>query len=120
MRITWQPFTAAPRRDLVQSGPALMTTFRKGDKYLKSDLVGERVEFLDETDNSVFAIGRVVSVKACRFGDIDPSDHARQSSEMTPENRLEVMKRAYKDPDYSMDTLTTVVTIGDIVPVGRG
>lgn len=115
MKISWQPFTAAPRKKLIQSEPQLMTTFRKGDKYLKSDLIGEKVEFVDETDGSIFATGRIVSVKACRFGDIDPSDHARQSSEMTPDNRLLVMQRAYKDPTYGYDTLTTVVTIGDVV-----
>ena len=114
MKMNWQPFTAGPRRNLVASRPEFMTTFRKGLKWCDGNLVGQTVEFYDESTESVFATGRIISVKACRFGDIDSTDHARQSSEMTPENRLLVMQKAYKDPNYNMDTLTTVVTIGDI------
>ena len=110
----WKPLTAGPRREQTSQTPKLLTTFRKGTRWLDPELVGQPVSFVDETDGSVFAIGTIVSVKAVKFGDIDPSDHARQTHEMmTPEKRLEIMQRVYGD-DYGMETLTTVVTLGNI------
>jgi len=110
--IYWKPFTAESRKHQLQEGPGLITTFRKGTKWLKPELVGQTVQLVDEKDNSVFATAVVASVKATRFGWIEQIDHNRQSGDMTPEARLDIMRKVYGD--YDADTLTTVVTLGSV------
>lgn len=120
MKMSWQPFTAAKRKELIAGGSTYMTTFRKGGKWCDPALVGQLVDFVDEADDQVFATGVIVSVKACAFRDIDNQDISRQSSEMAHmTERLAVMQRVYKDPSYSGDTITTVVTIGSVREVSE-
>lgn len=111
-QILWKNFTAGPRKEQLATHPDKITTFRKGTKWLRPELVGQRVELLDQDNNQVFATAKVLSVKATAFGDIDFLDHERQSSDMTPEDRLQIMRRVYGEYDNS--TLTTVVTLGEI------
>lgn len=112
-QILWQPFTAESRQKQIAGPVTFITTFRKGTKWLRPELIGQTVELVDQKDNRTFAAARVTAVKACRFGDIDQIDHDRQSGDMLPSARLEIMKRVYGE--YDKDTLTTVVTLGDVV-----
>jgi len=112
-RMLWKPWTAASRRTQLAATPEKITTFRQGVKWLRPELVGQRVELFDEAAKTVFATAEVISVKAAKFRDLDDIDHDRQSGDMTPENRLKVMQSVY-GTDYSTDTLTTVVTLGNI------
>lgn len=86
----WKNFTAGPRREQIRGIThfSKITTFRKGTKWLRPELVGQRVQLLDQDNNQVFAEATVLAVKATRFTDIDIADHDRQSSDMTPEARL--------------------------------
>jgi hypothetical protein len=111
-RMSWKDFTAKMRREQIATGGDILTTFRKGDKWLKASLVGQRVELFDEGTETVFATAEVLSVKACRFSDIDATDHMRQSRDMTEVARLDIMRQVYGEYDES--TLTTVVTIGNV------
>jgi hypothetical protein len=112
-QMLWQPFTAESRkRQIEKDGKERISTYRKGTKWLRPELVGQRVELVDQTDNSVFATAEVISVKAVKFKDLDTIDHWRQSSDMTEEARLGIMQKVYGE--YDEDTLTTVVTLGNI------
>lgn len=108
----WKDFTAAAREAQLATLPDKITTFRKGTKWLRPELVGQRVVLWDEGKELAFATAKVLSVKAVGFGDIDQVDHDRQSGDMTPEARLEIMRKVYGD--YDLNTLTTVVTLGEI------
>jgi hypothetical protein len=112
-QILWQPFTAESRkRQIEKDGKERISTYRKGTKWLRPELVGQRVELVDQTDNSVFATAEVISVKASKFKDLDTIDHWRQSGDMTVEARLGIMQKVYGE--YDEDTITTVVTLGCI------
>lgn len=113
LEIKWKPWTLDERKKQLANGPNLITTFRSGPKWFKPELVNERVSFVGTDDGVKFAEGTIISVKYVLFRDIDEQDHSRQSSDMTPENRLKVMQSVYDG--FTEDTLTTVVTIGDIM-----
>lgn len=112
-RISWKPWTAVSRQSQLSDTPGLVTTYRAGTKWLRPELIGQRVEFFDEGTERVFATAEVISVKATRFGDIDSIDHVRQSGDMTVENRLKIMQSVY-GADFNENSLTTVVTLGRI------
>jgi hypothetical protein len=123
-RINWKPWAAVSRRKQLAGGqdeatavyqttPDKVTTYRAGTKWLRPELVGQRVEFFDEGAEKVFATAEVVAVKVTRFGDIDAVDHCRQSGDMTVENRLKIMQSVY-GADFNENSLTTVVTLGRI------
>lgn len=114
-KILWQPWTKVAREKQIAQDPDKITTFRKGTKWLRPELVGQTIELAGTADNVVFATARVISVKAAKFADIDEIDHVRQSSDMTPDNRLKVMQSVYED--FNENSITTVVTLGDIVEV---
>jgi hypothetical protein len=106
-QLTWKPWTAQGQK------PKLLTAYRKGLRWARPEFVGSRVELLDEDKGGVFATALIISIKVCRFRDIDPLDHARQSSDMTIAQRLDILKMVYGG-QYDMDTMTTVITIGDL------
>lgn len=112
MKISWKPFTAEERKKQLEGNVSVVTTFRKGDKWCKAENIGQEVEFVDEADNSIFAVGVIQSAKICAFKDINTLDHSHQSNDMTKEARLGVMQKVYGE--YTEDTLTTVVTINKI------
>lgn len=120
--ILWVQFTAEARKKQLSSAPRLVTTFRKGTKWLRPDLIGKRVRLVNchaahmgscTNTCEVFAHATVISVKASYFADIDLIDHDRQSSEMTtPAQRLNTMVLVYGE--YDVTTVTTVITLGNI------
>lgn len=114
--MNWKPWTAVTRKETVAAKPTLMTTFRAGTKWLDPSLVGARVQLVDESNNQVFAHCTIISVKAVLFKNIDQVDHERQSLDMTPERRLAVMQSVY-GPDFGENSLTVVVTLGEIEAV---
>lgn len=118
-RILWVQHTAEARMAQLRRGAGKITTYRKGTKWLRPELVGQEVELVNCsayhfppcTDAcEVFATARVLSVKACQYKDIGEIDHSRQSGDMTPEARLNIMKSVYKG-EYDENTLTTVITL---------
>lgn len=120
-KILWVAFTAEARKKQLESSPSFITTFRKGAKWLRADLIGKRVELVNcqiahpnpcDERCEVFARATVIAVKSCAFKNIEQVDHQRQSSDMTTSNRLQVMMKVYGQ--YDEDTLTTVITLGDI------
>src|SRR5258708_29414863 len=120
-KILWVQFTAEARQRQLASSPDFITTFRKGPKWLRPDLVGQRVQLVNchkfhyppcDENCEVFAEGTVVNVSYQKFKNISEVDHSRQSSDMTPEHRLEVMKAVYGE--YDENTQTTVVTSGEV------
>lgn len=120
--ILWVAFTAEARKKQLSESPNAITTFRKGPKWLRPELIGQRVKLVNckvfhqppcTEDCEVFAEGTVSGISYQRFADISEVDHARQSSDMTPENRLKIMQKVYGQ-DYDGNTLTTVVTITDL------
>lgn len=111
-QILWQPWTLNQRLKQIARDPEKITTYRKGTKWLRPELVGQRVELAATQGGQVFATATVISVKAARFSDIDEIDHQRQSSDITPEGRLKVMQSVYEG--FNEDTITTIVTLGEI------
>lgn len=110
--LRFKRLTAAARRRQIELRPdRALVTFRAGDKWLRSELIGLRVELLDEEAGLIFATAEVVAVKVCRFRDISGEDWDRQSDEMIAgETGLTVMRYAYGS-DFHADTIVTVVTL---------
>jgi len=113
-RISFQPFTAEWRRKQVAAnGPNWpISTFRKGPKWLRAELVGQRVELFDEGTQSVFATAKVFSVKLCAFEDLDAWDWDRQTSDLVLGDGLEIMRKVYGE--YELSTPTCVITLSDV------
>lgn len=117
-RITWAPSTADSRQAQVieaATDPAYyITTFRKGPKWLRPELVGERIELFDEKTQKVFATGLVLAVKYTPFQEINAEDYFGQPQpNITTDEMLQIMRNVYGG-HYENDTLTTVVTLGNL------
>lgn len=116
-RITWAPSTADSRQAQVleaSKGAYYITTFRKGTKWLRSELVGQRIELFDEKTQRVFATGEVVVVKYSLFHNIGIEDYFGQPNpEISYHDMLAVMKTVYGG-EYDDNTGTTVVTLDHI------
>jgi len=115
-RITWAPSTADGRQEQVKlaaTGPFYITTFRKGTKWLRPELVGQRVELFDESKQTVFATATVTSVKYSTFEELSPEDYFGQTNpDISSEEMLAVMKTVYGE--YDSTTGTTVVTLDGV------
>lgn len=116
--ILWVQHTADARKLQLERGAGTITTYRKGTKWLRPELIGQEVQFVNchkfhqppcGPDCEVFGVGIVLAVKACRFADIDDIDHQRQSSDMGINERLRVMQSVYGE--YDGNTITTVITL---------
>lgn len=121
-RILWVGFTAEKRIEQLERSPRLITTFRRGEKWYITGrtMIGEKVELVncgkfhegpcDPKKCEVFATAVVVSVKLCRFKDIDPTDYERQSSDNTVEEMRSTMSAVYAC-EYLDEDITTVITL---------
>lgn len=145
--ILWVQHTAEARKKQLAAGGGLITTFRKGTKWLRPELIGQTVGLVNcnvahqppcTNACELFGTATVVSVKSCKFGDIDFIDHQRQSGDMntgryasgigcdadancqhcgtrskpnviTDQVRLDIMRSVYGE--YDINTLTTVITL---------
>lgn len=115
-RITWAPSTADGRQEQVKEaskGPYYITTFRKGSKWLRPELIGQRVELFDEGKREVFATAVVLSVKYSAFEDATIEDYYGLSDPDTSSHAmLTVMRDVYGE--YDERTGTTVVTLDKV------
>lgn len=115
-RITWAPSTADGRQEQVKlaaTGPFYITTFRKGSKWLRPELVGQRVELFDEGKGEVFATAVVLAVKYSKFEDLNIEDYYGQSDpDVSSQAMLTTLRDVYGE--YEESTGTTVVMLDKV------
>lgn len=94
--ILWVQHTADAHKEQLERGAGIITTFRKGTKWLRPELIGQTMGLVNcsvahmppcSDACELFGTATVISVKACKFDEIEALDHQRQSGDMTPGTR---------------------------------
>jgi hypothetical protein len=116
--ILWVQHTAYARLEQLGHRPKYITTFRKGEKWLRPELIGTQVKLVNcgkahsgpcGAGCELFGYATISKISYQSFSEITVEDHVRQSSDMTPAERLNIMRSVYGE--YDSDTLTTVITL---------